>query len=153
MCVSLTYLSKAWLILVLNFAFWHEIFIFASSTNLYGISYIWFFFQWTKRRGTFFFSKNLKVIKNILKKKQFLGSLLYPWKLLTTETCTPGNSGNLCYTPWKFFIFLDHPGIFCMYILFLQYPRKFCAFKPLYFFFFFSIPHGTMIKLLFIKVL
>ena len=32
--------SKAWLILFLIFAFWHEIFMFASSTNQYGTSQI-----------------------------------------------------------------------------------------------------------------
>ena len=30
--------SKTWLILFLNFAFWHEIFMFASCTNWYGTS-------------------------------------------------------------------------------------------------------------------
>ena len=33
--------------LFLNFAFWHEIFMFASSTNLDLL-----FFQWKKTRGT-----------------------------------------------------------------------------------------------------
>ena len=28
--------------------------------------------------------------------------LIYPWKFLTKQSFSPGNSSNLCYTHWKF---------------------------------------------------
>ena len=67
------------------------------------------------------FFKNPGVINNIFLRKtlEFLALLLYPWKFWTKESFSPRNSGKLYYRPWKFLIFLDHPQIFYMHILFL----------------------------------
>ena len=52
------------------------------------------------------FLKKPGVIKSIFLKKalEFLGLLLYPWKFWTKEGFIVGNSGKLCYIPWKFHI-------------------------------------------------
>ena len=68
---------------------------------------------------------------------EFLGLLLYPWKFWKKQSFTPGNSGNLCYTPGKFHIFslspLDIVHIHTMSSIHLEIP---CLHNPCIFFFF-----------------
>ena len=78
---------------------------------------------------------------------EFLGFLLYPWKLQTKQSFTPRNSTKLCYTPQKFWglkprllkipldFFLITPiNPWKIHLLFLQYPWKFHILNPVCYF-------------------
>ena len=99
-----------------------------------------------KKKRYIFFSKNLKVIKNILKKKTVryftLGNY---WQ----QKAAPLEIPEICVTLLEnFSFFLITPGYSACTYYFSNTPGNSVLSNPS-FFLFFLIPHGTMIKLLF----
>ena len=166
--------SKIYFILFLNFPFYHEIFMFASSPSWYSTPEIQYLFsdqrQDVHADGNFLFLldfqkkakkvgrtwrhiflKNPGVSKNISFKKtlEFLGLLLHPWKLLIKESFPQKPRKALHHLEIPYF-FLITPDILHSRNVSSIHPESPCLQPPA---FFSGIDHSTRFRLLFFHVL